>query len=127
MPGRELTPQDRQYKLTISSNLNSLLKKRGLKQIDVANALGLSFSTINGYFNAKRLPSPENVEKLANFFHVDKSEIDPRYSKAASPAPKDEADLDKMLDQARSFNGKPMDDHDRELIRNVLKRMYDID
>ncbi|MCT7895190.1 MAG: XRE family transcriptional regulator, partial [Lactobacillus gasseri] len=36
-----------------------------------------------------------------------------------------EADLDEMLDNARSFDGKPMDDHDRALIRAYLKGLYD--
>lgn len=33
-------------------------------------------------------------------------------------------DLDKMIDNARSFDGKPLDEHDRELAREILKKIY---
>ncbi|WP_297581746.1 helix-turn-helix domain-containing protein [uncultured Lactobacillus sp.] len=36
-----------------------------------------------------------------------------------------DADLDEMLDNARSFDGKPMTPHDRDLIRAYLKGLYD--
>lgn len=121
-----LTPQEKELKIQISNKLNALLTKANLKKIDVYNATKISKTTVYDYFSGRTLPSPENVEKLASFFHVDKSDIDPRYSKSPSSSneTKSEADLDKMLDEARSFDGKPMDDHDRELIRNILKGIY---
>ena len=33
-------------------------------------------------------------------------------------------DLDEMIDNARFFDGKQMDDHDKELVRSILKRIY---
>ena len=68
-------------------------------------------------FGGKTLPSEENIEKLSKFFHVDKSEIDPRFSSAPKFS---NDDLDEMLDNAHSYDGKPLDDHDRELIRQYL-------
>ncbi|MFY0930542.1 hypothetical protein ACOQM6_09295, partial [Lactobacillus paragasseri] len=32
-------------------------------------------------------------------------------------------DLDEMLDNAHSYDGKPLDDHDRELIRQYLNAL----
>ena len=32
--------------------------------------------------------------------------------------------LDKALDNARSFDGEPMDDHDREILRGILKGYF---
>ncbi|TDM74485.1 transcriptional regulator, partial [Lactobacillus crispatus] len=29
-----------------------------------------------------------------------------------------------MINNARFFDGKPMDDHDKELVRDILKRIY---
>ena len=34
-------------------------------------------------------------------------------------------DLEKSLNTFKSFDGKPMSDHDRELIREMLKEMFD--
>ncbi|MGK9328937.1 XRE family transcriptional regulator, partial [Melissococcus plutonius] len=36
-------------------------------------------------------------------------------------------DLDEMLDNVMSFDGKPMTDHDREVIRAFLKGKFDED
>ena len=33
-------------------------------------------------------------------------------------------DLDDMIDDARFFDGKQMDEHDKELVRSILKRIY---
>lgn len=119
MPGRKLSPQDIRSKQIISNKLNELIKRRGVLKKDINEKTGIPNSTLSGYFNGTRLPTPENVEKLANFFHVDKSEIDPRFSTETSPTYSDQ-DLDEMLDNAHSYDGKPLDDHDRELIRQYL-------
>ncbi len=83
MARTELTPQDKEYKKIISSRLNDLLSKSGRKQIDITRAVGIPASTLTGYFKGTRLPSPKNVEKLAEYFNVDKSDIDPRFTSAA--------------------------------------------
>ena len=36
-------------------------------------------------------------------------------------------DLEKSLNTFKSFDGKPMSDHDREKIREILKEMFDND
>ena len=36
-------------------------------------------------------------------------------------------DLEKSLNTVKSFDGKPMSDHDREKIREILKEMFDND
>lgn len=122
MPGRKLSPQDIQSKKMIANRLNELLKKSGFIKKDVNERTGIPNSTLSGYFNGTRLPTPENVEKLAKFFKVDKSEIDPRFATEPKTTA-DNYDLDAMLDNAHSYDGKPLDDHDRELIRQYLKAL----
>lgn len=81
MPRTELTPQDKEYKKVISANLNELLQLSGKKQIDITRQTGIPASTLTGYFKGTRLPSPVNVQKLADFFNVLKSDVDPRFKK----------------------------------------------
>ena len=81
MPRTELTPQDKEYKKVISATLNELLKLSGKKQIDITRQTGIPASTLTGYFKGTRLPSPVNVQKLADFFNVLKSDVDPRFRK----------------------------------------------
>ncbi|MDU7058026.1 MAG: LexA family transcriptional regulator [Ligilactobacillus salivarius] len=81
MPRTELTPQDKEYKKVISATLNELLQLSGKKQIDITRQTGIPASTLTGYFKGTRLPSPVNVQKLADFFNVLKSDVDPRFKK----------------------------------------------
>ena len=81
MPRTELTPQDKEYKKVISATLNVLLQLSGKKQIDITRQTGIPASTLTGYFKGTRLPSPVNVQKLADFFNVLKSDVDPRFKK----------------------------------------------
>ena len=81
MPRTELTPQDKEYKKVISATLNELLQLSGKKQIDITRQTGIPASTLTGYFKGTRLPSPVNVQKLADFFNVLKLDVDPRFKK----------------------------------------------
>lgn len=78
MPRANYTPQEKQLKSVIAGNLNKLLSKTAYKKADVVRQTGISESTVYDYFNGKVLPSPKNVEKLAEFFRVSNEEIDPR-------------------------------------------------
>lgn len=97
MPRFGLTPQEVELKKVISARLNALLSKTPYKKADVVRQTGISESTVYDYFNGKALPSPESIDKLADFFHVSKEEIDPRF--AISPenvVPVDQSHLVKI-------------------------------
>ncbi len=56
--------------MKIGNRLKSLREERGLKQSDVADAIGVALSTISGYELNTRTPSVDILEKLAAFFGV---------------------------------------------------------
>lgn len=116
MPGRKLSPKDVQDRNIVANNLNNLINQKHLKQIDIVRETGIPASTITGYVKARSLPSPENVEKLADFFHVDKSEIDPRYSKASATNNTKELDIDNTL----YYNGKEIPDKYKKIIKELM-------
>lgn len=74
------TPQDEENKKIISSNLNQLLSDTNTKKIDIHRATEIPVSTLTGYFQAQTLPNAGNLQKLADFFGVFKSDIDPRFA-----------------------------------------------
>lgn len=76
----ELTPNEIRIRKEISNKLNDLLILNNKKQIDIHNSTGIPKSTLTGYFKGTSIPNSGNIQKLANFFGVKKSEIDPRYS-----------------------------------------------
>lgn len=75
----KLTPQDYEYMKIVSNNINHLLETRNKKQIDIVRSTGIPASTLTGYVKGTSLPIPGNVQKIADFFGVKKSQIDPRF------------------------------------------------
>lgn len=70
MARTKLTPKDIEYKKIISSRPNHLLIENKLKQVNVHNKTGILASTLPRYFKGPTLPSPGNVQKLADLFNV---------------------------------------------------------
>ena len=120
MARTELTPQDKEYKKIISSRLNDLLSRSGRKQIDITRSVGIPASTLTGYFKGTRLPSPKNVEKLAEYFNVEKSDIDPRFGRDHKEDDLKTADLADD-DTIFTFEGKPIPEQDLEYMKRLLR------
>ena len=75
----KLTPQDKEDMKVFSTNLNSILSDRNCKQAELSRATGIPPSTLTGYVKGTSLPIPGNVQKIADFFEVPKSVLDPRF------------------------------------------------
>lgn len=100
------------------------LKKMSLAELE--RKLGFSNGIISTW--KKSNPSIDKVEKVANLFDTTTDYLLGRTDDPSIPNKKQtitDADLDEMLDNARSFDGKPMTPHDRELVRAYLKGLYD--
>ena len=75
----KLTPQDKEDMKVFSANLNSILSDKNCKQAELSRATGIPPSTLTGYVKGTSLPIPGNVQKIADFFGVPKSVLDPRF------------------------------------------------
>ena len=75
----KLTPQDKEDMKVFSTNLNSILTDRNCKQAELSRATGIPPSTLTGYVKGTSLPIPGNVQKIADYFGVPKSVLDPRF------------------------------------------------
>ena len=106
--------------MNVYENVKRIAKQRGLSLQKVAEQAGLG---INSIYDWRKIdPSISKVQKVADVLNVDLNDL---VSGEADYSSITDADLDEMLDNARSFDGKPMTDHDRELIRSYLKGLYD--
>jgi phage repressor protein C with HTH and peptisase S24 domain len=72
-----LKPHEEKLRLIIASNIRRLLDENNLKAIDLRRGTGISQSSISEYLNAKATPNLGKVQKIADYFGVPKSEIDP--------------------------------------------------
>lgn len=80
----ELTPQEIENRKKISLNLNQLISEKNISQAEIARRTHIPPTTLTGYFKGTSTPNAGNIQKLADFFGVNKSTIDPRFSKTPS-------------------------------------------
>lgn len=76
----KLTPREEALKPIIAGNIKKYLNKFNKKPADLQRGTGIAQSTISDYTSGKTLVNPGNVEKIASFFGILKSDIDPRFS-----------------------------------------------
>ncbi len=54
----------------ISNNVLALLKEKGLKQTDLARAMGVSRQVMSNMLTGSRMINAVELQKMAEFFHV---------------------------------------------------------
>lgn len=76
-------------KEVMAKNIRYYLELNGIRPIDMCVALGLKKSTFSNWINAKIYPRIDKIELMANYFHIQKSDlIEDKTSK------KDETNID---------------------------------
>ena len=104
----------------LSERLINARKLKNMSRTDIAKNLKIPYSTYAGYEQGLRQP---DIETLAKLFDTTTDYLTGKTDNPQTNQTLD-YDLDKMIDNARSFDGKPLDDHDRELAREILKKIY---
>lgn len=51
------------------------MSDRRMKQVDLANAVGVSHQVVNLWVNGKTIPRMDKIQRIADLFGVDKSEL----------------------------------------------------
>lgn len=69
--------RDAPLKKEIAKNLKHFAKEKKLTQLDISKGTKIARSTMSDYFRGSTLVNPGNLEKLASFLEVNKSDIDP--------------------------------------------------
>ncbi|WP_427814425.1 helix-turn-helix domain-containing protein [Enterococcus sp. 22-H-5-01] len=108
----------------LAKRLESLREQNGWTKTLVANKLGLkNMATYANWEYGTREPDLQAIKDLASIYNVtvdflvdgNSSTVEKKYT---------DTDLDNMIDNAMSFDGEPINDHDREVIRAYLKGKY---
>ena len=128
------TPNDIEIMKRISVNINELLNRTRTKQVELSKNTGIPTSTLTGYVKGTSMPNPGNVQKIADFFNVEKSAVDPRFAQNSfsTDTPiwatkEDVIDIEKALKlntTAISYDGIELTEDEKEkvdaIIRSVL-------
>lgn len=122
----------------LGKKIAELRKKQKLSQYDLAERLGFSRGKLANYEQGQREPDYDTLKKIADFFEVSTDYLLGRTEKkellsniAPNLSKKEERDiakdLEKTLEQlenseeALMFDGEPIDEHTKEMIRISLE------
>lgn len=101
----------------IGDTLRFLREKTNKTQEETAKALGIKRSAYSHFENNRNNPDNETLVKMANYFNVSTDYLLGR----KAPGNNDDIDLDRAIDNAMSFDGKPVTDHDRKMMKQLWK------
>jgi transcriptional regulator with XRE-family HTH domain len=105
----------------LGEKLRKLREEKGSTLEDVADSLGIGRSTLSGYENGHRKPNIEVIDKLAQYFKVEHSEL---ISKDAIPE-YNWIDLKNFLDKEDIIlDGMRLTDKQKKKIYKVVQIMF---
>lgn len=120
--------------MNLGQKIKDLRESRGLRQQDLAEAIGITPSMISMYESNKKKPGRETIIKLANALNVDPNYL--MYDDIKTLNDKDRKDVAKTLDKIMGdlndgtnsplFYGDEMSETDRMLLRNALGNALEI-
>lgn len=105
-----------------SDKLKYERERRGWSKTKLAKYVGVGLSTYANWEYGIAEPDIATIKKICQALDIS-SDILLDLSVSSSNATEKD-DLDDMIDDARFFDGKQMDEHDKELVRSILKRIY---
>ena len=109
--------------MTLFERIQELAKKRDKTLKDISIELGYSKNYL--YTLQKQSPKAENLQVIADYFHVSTDYLLGRTDNPITDSDKPYSDdLDEILDNMKSFGGKEMTDRDRETIRAYLEGKF---
>lgn len=106
----------------LGTKLSALREERHWSKTYVAKQLKMNLPTYANYEYGNREPDLETTSKLAELFGVS---VDSLLGRPESvKIDQVDLDLEKALDNAHSFSGKPLSDHDRKVAKDVLRSLF---
>ena len=99
--------------------IKELRKEAKLTQKQIAEKLDMPQSLYSNLERGIKQANQKRLKQFSDFYNVS---TDYLLGNTDIKSKTLETDLNKTLDTVRSFDGKPMTDSDREVIREILKR-----
>lgn len=122
--------EEKETQRIFSDNLKYYLKLNNKTQLDLANAIGVSNTTINNYVKGYNAPRMDKVDKICKYLGVSRSDLIEEKIKDKTQKSKNQ-DISTMVDdlmnnlnstQTLMFKGEPMDETTKELVRASIEQ-----
>lgn len=94
-----------------------LREKQGITQTELAKKMGLDKSSMSKIENGTRKVSSDELRKLSDIFEVSADYLLGTVSKKNN----NDLSLDEAVDSVMSFDGRPVTDHDRQMMKSLWK------
>lgn len=107
--------------MSIASRIKQLRTQKNYTQKDLASLLSVKPTTVSGWELGRNEPSIDMINKLSSIFSVTTDYLIGRSEKADDQV---DLDLERALDNAHSFSGKPLSEHDRKVAKDVLRSLF---
>lgn len=101
--------------------IKELALKRGISLQKVAEDLGYSINYL--YTLKEKTPKSDRLQEIADYFNVSTDYLLGRTDNptiAGNSHVNEPDDIDKIIDHAMLFDGKPLTDEDRRAIRGII-------
>lgn len=118
--------EEKETQRIFSNNLKYYLKLKNKTQLDLANAIGVSNTTINNYVKGYNAPRMDKVDKICKYLGISRSDlIEDKSTKTENQ------DISTMVDdlmnnlnstQSLMYKGEPMDETTKELVRASIEQ-----
>lgn len=110
----------------LSQNLKRLIALKGVSQAEFARSIGMNPATVTRWMNHSAYPSPENIEKISDYFGVTRSQVDSDQSTTtdikldtimATCTQLNDANKDKVIDYSEQLLDEQ--EHPRDAVKEV--------
>lgn len=122
--------EEKETQRIFSDNLKYYLKLNNKTQLDLANAIGVSNTTINNYVKGYNAPRMDKVDKICKYLGVSRSDLMEERIKDRIRITENQ-DISIMVDdlmnnlnstQTLMYKGEPMDEVTKELVRASIEQ-----
>lgn len=104
--------------MDMGDRIAELRSNAHMSQFQLAKVLGIGTSTLGMYETNKRKPSPKVLKHIADYFNVS---TDYLLGRSNNEKEKKCLSLDEAVDSVMSFDGRPVTDHDRQMMKSLWK------
>ncbi|WP_271900821.1 helix-turn-helix domain-containing protein [Limosilactobacillus reuteri] len=104
--------------MDMGDRIAELRSNAHMSQFQLAKVLGIGTSTLGMYETNKRKPSPKVLKHIADYFNVS---TDYLLGRSNNEKEKKGLSLDEAVDSVMSFDGRPVTDHDRQMMKSLWK------